>query len=129
MRQTEGVRWTSTNRRKPRRSLLISLQLPLAPMGLFPLGLELTQDMTVQRPHDSDPRHHRGTASRNQQQYFDRCLPFRQVGFLFRQAGDVVGCVTKRDERLAAGQRFGSSNVRCPPASATSALGLRNRLN
>ena len=60
----------------------------------------------VQRPHDCDPREHRRTASRHQQQRLHCDLPIRQVGFLSRQAGDVLGGVTKRNELLAVGQRY-----------------------
>ena len=60
-------------------------------MRIFAIGIEHALYMTVQCPHDPDPRHHRWTASGHQHQNLDRRLPFRQVGLLFRQAGDVVG--------------------------------------
>jgi hypothetical protein len=75
-------------------------------MGIFAIGIGHPLDMTVQRLHHSDPRHHRRTAARYQHQHLDRRLPFRQVGFLFRQTGDVVGGVTKRDELAPIGQRY-----------------------
>ena len=62
-------------------------------MGIFALEIEHPLDMTVQRSHDPNPRHHRRTAAATKQQNFNRRLPFRQVGFLFRQAGDVCCCV------------------------------------
>jgi hypothetical protein len=55
-------------------------------MMIFAFGIKDPFDVTVQRLHDPDPRHHGRTASRRQQQDFDRRLPFRQVGFLFRRA-------------------------------------------
>jgi hypothetical protein len=58
-------------------------------MGIFAIGIEHPFDVTIQRPHDADPRHHRRTAAAAQHQRLDRGLPFRQVGFFFRQAGDV----------------------------------------
>ena len=75
-------------------------------MDIFVVAIEHPLDMMVQRFHDPDPRHHRRAAARHWHQNLDAVLPFRQIEFLFRQAGDVVGCVTKRDERLAAGQRY-----------------------
>jgi hypothetical protein len=59
-------------------------------MVFLSVRIEFPNDMTVQCPHDAYPRHHRRTASRYQHQNLDRSLPFRQVGFLLRQAGDVV---------------------------------------
>ena len=56
------------------------------------------------RSHDSNPRHHRRAAAAAQHQYLDCRLPFRQVGFLFRQAGYVVGGVAKRDQHSATRQ-------------------------
>jgi hypothetical protein len=53
--------------------------------------IEFSNDVTVQRPHHGYPRHHRRPASEHQHQNLDRRLPFRQIGFLFQQAGDVVG--------------------------------------
>jgi len=82
--------------------LLVPLELP----GIFALGIEHPLDMTIQRLHDPNPRHHRRTAPSDQHQDLDRGLPFRQVGFLFRQASDVVGGVTKRDELAPIGQRY-----------------------
>ena len=67
-------------------------------MGLFALGIEHPLDMTVQRFHDPDARHHRRTTSRHEQQNLDRGSPLLQVGFLLRQLRDVVGCFLQRDE-------------------------------
>jgi hypothetical protein len=77
--------------------LFVSLQLPLSPMGLFPLGIEHPLDMTVQRLHDPDPRHHRRTASRHQHQYLDRRLPFVALLVGLRKVGDVLARVHQRD--------------------------------
>ena len=83
---------------------LVSLELPLSPVGIFAIGIEHPLDMTVQRLHDPDPRQHRITTAAAQHQDLDRRLPFRQVGLFLRQAGDVVGGVAKRDELLAVRQ-------------------------
>jgi hypothetical protein len=64
---------------------------------------KLTDVAAVQRSHDSNPRHHRRPAAAAQHQRFDRGLPFRQLGFLLRKCGDVIGSVSQRDE-LAIGQ-------------------------
>jgi hypothetical protein len=54
-------------------------------MRLFAIGIEHALDMTIERLHDPDPRHHRMSAAATEHQHFDRRLPFRQVGFLLRQ--------------------------------------------
>ena len=96
-------------------------------MGIFAIGIEHPLDMTVQRSHDADPRHHRRAASRHQHQHFDRGLPFRQVGFLFRQAGDVVGGVPNVTSFRPSGSGIGSSNSRCQPALLVNAGPARRR--
>ena len=87
------------------RRSLVPLEFPLPPMCLFAIGIEHPLDVTVQRPHDADPRQHRIATTATQHQDLDRRLPFRQVEFLLRQLGDVVGCVFKGDEHPAARQR------------------------
>ena len=76
-------------------------------MCLFAIGIEHPLDMTVQRSHDSNPRHHRVPAAAAQHQRFDRRLPFWQVGFLFGQLVDVVGRVLQRQQLPAVGQNDG----------------------
>ena len=71
------------------------------------LGIKDPLDVTVQRLHDSDPRHHRRTATRHQQQHLNGGLPFRQVGFLLRQFRNVVGRVLQREQLPAVGQNDG----------------------
>jgi hypothetical protein len=68
-------------------------------VGIFAIGIEHPLDMTVQRLHDSNPRHHRRTASRHQHQRRDRGLPFRQRGFLVRRdaQGHELAAVRERD--------------------------------
>jgi len=95
-------------------------------MSILALGIERVLDVTVQRLHDPDPRHHRRTALRHQHQHRDRRLPFRQVGFLLRQAGDVVGGVTKRDELSPAGQWYQILEF-APPASRCLGLVLNQQ--
>jgi len=82
---------------------LISLQLALAPMCLFAIGIERPLDMTVQGFHDPDAGHHRGAATAAQHQRFDRRLPFRQIGFRLGQLRNVVGSVLQRDQLPAVG--------------------------
>ena len=47
---------------------LIALELPLSPVGIFALGIEHPLDMTVQRLHNADARHHRGAATHDDQE-------------------------------------------------------------
>ena len=47
-----------------RGRLLVPLELPFSPMGIFALGIEQALDMAVRGLHDPDPRHHRRTAYR-----------------------------------------------------------------
>ena len=74
-------------------------------MCLFAIRIEYPLDTTVQRPHDPDPRQHGIATAATQHQNLDRRLPFRQVGFFFRQLGDVVGRVLQREQLPAVGQR------------------------
>jgi len=48
-------------------------------MGIFAIGIEHPLDMTVQRLHDPDPRHHRRASARKHQR-LDRGLPLGQIG-------------------------------------------------
>ena len=48
-------------------------------------------------------------------------MPFRQVGFLFRQAGDVVGGVAKRDELSPVRKRYWILEFALPPMFAHAA--------
>jgi hypothetical protein len=55
-------------------------------MRVFAIGIELTDDMPVQRPHYADPRQHRGTApGRDKHQGLHRRLPFRRGMLGFRK--------------------------------------------
>ena len=85
---------------------LVSLELPFCPVRIFAVGIKHPLDITVQRLQDSNPRHHRRSAARNQHEDLDRRLPFRQVGLVLRQAGDVGGGVSQRDELSPAWQRY-----------------------
>ena len=75
-------------------------------MCLFAIGIEHPLDITVQRLHDANPRHHRVAAAAAQHQRLDRRLPLRQVGFFLRLLRDVVGCVLERDELTTVRQRY-----------------------
>jgi hypothetical protein len=73
-------------------SLLVTDHLPLPPppMMIFPVGIELPNVVTIQRPHDSDPGEHRRTAKFcDQEQRFHRGLPWRCVVFRLRQLGNA----------------------------------------
>ena len=65
---------------------------------IFAFGIKDPFDMTVQRLHNPDPRHHRWPAAAAKQQDLDCRLPFRQVGFLLRQLRNVVGRVLQREQ-------------------------------
>ena len=87
-------------------------------MGVSALGIEHPLDMTVQRLRDRDPRQHRSAAMPHQHQRLDCDLRFRQVGFLFRQAGDVFDVVGGSRNVMSSrllGSGIGSSNSRCQP--------------
>jgi hypothetical protein len=83
---------------------LIPLQLPLAPMGLFPPRSEHTLLVPVQRPHDADPGEHRRAAARNKHQCLHRGLPFRRHVLGSRKLGDVVAGVLQRHKLATARQ-------------------------
>jgi hypothetical protein len=45
-------------------------------MRVFAIGIELPNEVTVQRPHEADARHHGGSVILDdQEQRFDRGLP------------------------------------------------------
>jgi len=71
------VRLGVAYRHKSRLFSFVSLQLPLAPMSLFAIGIEHPLDMSIERPHHADQRHHRRPVLfGDQDQAFHRCLPF-----------------------------------------------------
>jgi hypothetical protein len=85
------------------------LQLPLSPMGVFAILIELPNDVTVQRSHDADVRHHRRAVMRDdQQQGFDRGLPFFKLLFGLRKLPDISRRVLEGDDLAAARQRIHS---------------------
>jgi hypothetical protein len=74
-------------------------------MSILPRQVELSFDMTIERPHHAYPgKHRRSAALGNQQQRFHRGLPFRGIVFGLWQLGDVERGVAEGDERLAFGQ-------------------------
>src|SRR6266436_7230791 len=76
-------------------------------MVLFAIGIELANAPAVQCPHHANPSEHRRSAVLDHQhQRLDRGLPFRERGFLFWQAGDVVAGVPQRDQRSPVGQQY-----------------------
>ena len=71
-------------------------------MRILPRRVELPLDMTVERPHHADPgEHRRATALSNQQERFQRGLPFGGIVFDLGELGDVEGDVAKRVKLLA----------------------------
>lgn len=54
-------------------------------MMLFPIWIEHPFDMSVQRPHDADARHHRRAAVLgDQEKHFDRSLSLLDLLFGLR---------------------------------------------
>lgn len=74
---------------------------------LFARRVKLADVVPVQCPHDADAGEHGGAPSRHQHQRLDRCLPFRQGGFLLRETGYVVGGVPQGNQR-AIGRLLGN---------------------
>ena len=75
-------------------------------MMVFAIGIELANDMAVQRFHDADARHHcRTVEPRDKHQYFDCRLPFRRFVLGLRKLGDVGAGVLQGDEPLTVRQR------------------------
>jgi hypothetical protein len=66
---------------QPNRSrLLIALKLPLSPMSVFAIRIELTRDVPVQSPQDADARHHgRAGMFDDQHQCLNYGLPRRSA--------------------------------------------------
>jgi len=75
-------------------------------MVVFPVSVERALDMTVQCPHDADPRVHQRPApfSRHDQR-LHRCLPCGKVLLSLRQLHDEGGGVLQRDKLATARQR------------------------
>jgi hypothetical protein len=94
-------------------------------MRVFAIWVELPNDVTVQRPHDTDPRHHgRAVMVDNQEHRFDCGLPLAEVLFGLGQLLDIFGGVLKSDELATAGCGIGSWNGR-PPMPMQRSLKLR----
>ena len=75
------------------------------PMMVFPIGVEHTLDVTVERPHNADARKHcRPIVFRDQDQGFHGCLPLWCLVLGFRKLRDVGPSILQRDE---AGDRGG----------------------
>jgi hypothetical protein len=75
-------------------------------MVVFAIGIEHALDVSIQRPHDADARHHRAAvAFGDQDQRFDRNLPFLELLFGLWQLLDISGCVLEGDELATLGQR------------------------
>ena len=63
-------------------------------------------DVPVQRPHDADPRKHRGpTALGDEDQRLHRGLPFRRVVLGFRELGHVGRSIPQGEELSAVRHR------------------------
>ena len=75
-------------------------------MVAFPLGVEYALNVSIERLHDADPRHHRWVARLgDQDQGFHRCLPFRGLVLGIRKPRDEFAGILKRDDLAAAGKR------------------------
>jgi hypothetical protein len=67
--------------------------------------VELSFDVTIQRPHHAHPGEHRRTATLgDQQKRFHRGLPFCGIVFGLGELGDVQRGVAQGDELLTRGQ-------------------------
>ena len=74
-------------------------------MRFLPVRVELSLDVTIQRPHHSYPGEHRRSAAlSDQQKRFHRGLPFCGIVFGLGQFGDVGCSVAQGDQLLALGQ-------------------------
>jgi hypothetical protein len=74
-------------------------------MRVLPRRVELSFDMSIQRPHYAYPgEQRRAAALSNKQQRFHRGLPFCGIVFGLRELGDVERSVAKGDQLLAVGQ-------------------------
>jgi hypothetical protein len=88
-------------------------------MRVFARRIELQRDVTVQRPHDADPRKPgRAVMFDDQEHRFDRSLPLRKLLFGLRMLLDIFGSVLKRTSWRLRGSGIGSSNARFQPRSA-----------
>ena len=68
--------------------------------------IELPLEMTIQGPHDTDPRKHRWSARRrDQDQGLHSCLPFLRRVIGLGKFGDVLAGILKGDELTATRQR------------------------
>jgi hypothetical protein len=84
-------------------------------MRVFARRIELQRDVTVQRPHDADPRKHgRAVMFDDQERRFDRSLPLRELLFGVRKLLDIFG-VLKRTSWRPRESGIGSSNARSSP--------------
>ena len=68
----------------------IPRQLAASPMSVLPRRVELSFDMTIQRPHHAYPgEHRRAVALGNQQKRFHRGLPFCGIVFGLGELDDA----------------------------------------
>jgi hypothetical protein len=75
-------------------------------MRVFAIGIELTHDIWVQRPHEAYARHHgRAAVFDDQEHRFDRGLPLRELLFGLGKLLDIFGGNLESDELAPAGQR------------------------
>jgi len=74
---------------------------------LLGVGVERYHDVTIERLHECDPGQHGAAVAAAQHQRFDCYLPRRQVGLLFRQLCNLIGCVLQLEQLPAVGQSDG----------------------
>ena len=84
----------------------IPRQLAATSMRIFARWVERLLNVSVQRPHDADPREHRRAARRrDQDQRFHRRLPFGGLMLRLRQLCDEVAGIFQGNEMAAARER------------------------
>jgi len=93
--------------RRRRCPSLISLQLSLAPMRVFTIGVEHALDAAIECPHDANAsKHRRATEIHDEEKGLHRGLPLRCRMFGLRQPRDVSRRVTQGDKLATAGSGY-----------------------
>jgi len=86
-------------------------------MGVFAVGIEHPFDVSVQRPHDADARHHRRAVKLDdQKQGFDRGLPLVEQLLGLGELLDLFRGVLQGNDLATVGQRDRVVKRALPPA-------------
>ena len=73
-------------------------------MRILALGVENSLNLSIERPHDADPREHRRASQRHDQDHGFHCgLPFRRLVLGFGELCDVIAGVLKGNKLATAG--------------------------